>query len=82
MSFYAKHLDTNDWTSLDDYTKKVLVWWRDVDRGPLPAWSAAVRAVFDISPSSATPERLFSIVANTLGKGYMTMPNLTSSKPA
>ena len=68
-SFYAKHLEDDNWTDLDEYTDKVLRWWRDIGTSALPAWSAAARAVFAMSPSSATPERIFSIVASTLGKG-------------
>ena len=69
-SFYAKRLEDDNWTDLDEYTDKVLRWWRDIGTSALPAWSAAVRAVFAMSPSSATPERIFSIVASTLGKGH------------
>ena len=68
-SFYAKRLEDDNWTDLDEYTDKVLRWWRDIGTSALPAWSAAARAVFAMSPSSATPERIFSIVASTLGKG-------------
>lgn len=69
-SFYANRLEDDNWTDLDEYTEKVLKWWRDIGRSKLPAWSAAARAVFAMSPSSATPERIFSIVASTLGKGH------------
>jgi len=66
--FYAK-LDKG-WTNLDDYTEKVLVWWRDIGSVNIPTWATAACAVFSMAPTSAVPERIFSIAAATLGEGH------------
>jgi hypothetical protein len=37
----------------------------------LPAWSAAARIIFALSPNSASCERVFSLLANFLGDQQM-----------
>ena len=52
---------------VDDYTEKVLCWWRQHGQG-FPTWSLAARMAFSISASSAACERVFSLLKQMFGE--------------
>ena len=61
-SFQTSH------TSVDDFSKEVLAWWRDNSDAQISAWSTAARIVFAMSPNSASCERVFALLRNMFGE--------------
>ena len=59
--------NTND---VEAFSNEVLAWWNK-NSLELPAWSAAARITFALSPNSASCERVFSLLANFLGDQQM-----------
>ena len=59
-----------DTSSVADFTKALLAWWR-VNGGHFPAWALAARVAFAISPSSAACERVFALVKLMFGEQQM-----------
>ena len=55
--------DTIDTTSVEDFTEKLLQWWRTNGKS-FPVWALAARIAFAISPSSAACERVFALLKN------------------
>lgn len=54
---------TVNYNDVDSFTQTTLSWWRN-NASELPAWSAAAKAVFAITPNSASCERAFAALRN------------------
>ena len=56
-------------TSVRDFTKEVLAWWKESTRNRcgFPTWAKAARIVFSVPPTSASCERVFSLLKTMFG---------------
>ena len=57
-----------NYASVDEFSSRVLDWWRDNSDDKISAWSAAARIAFAISPSSASCERVFALLEMMFGE--------------
>jgi hypothetical protein len=53
-----------------EFTSGVLKWWK-VNHPHFPTWAKAARIVFDMLPSSAPSERVFSLVEGMFGRDQL-----------
>ena len=62
----AANAPTFDRADIDAYTEGMLTWWR-TNSGAFKQWALAARIVFTISPTSASCERVFSLLKLMFG---------------
>ena len=58
-------------SSVEDFSKSVLAWWKENGSNAISAWVKAARIVFSIAPNSASCERVFSLVKSMFGDQQM-----------
>ena len=63
----ARTITTLDYNDVSVFSTTVLQFWR-LNASQIPAWSAAARIVFVITPNSAASERVFSLLEGMFGK--------------
>lgn len=64
----AKRAPAFNYESVDEFTEEVFKFWKK-EGSNMPAWRAAAKIIFSLTPNAACSERVFSLLESMFGKG-------------